>query len=87
MRYKIVVSGVTLILNQPQLDTLMTAVQDAYQISEKHVGTNKGSQGYNNSYVPTIEIKQPHDWLTVHLVADDFVEATLLAMKLDQENS
>ena len=84
MKYKVSVSGVALILNQTQLDTLMTAVQDAYQISEKHVGTNKGSQGYNNAYIPTIEIKQPHDWLGVTLVADDFIEATKLAMKLDK---
>jgi len=83
MKYKVSVGGVPLILDQTQLEILMTAVQDAYQISEKHVGTNKGSQGYNNSYIPTIEIKQPHDWLGVTLVADDFIEATKLAMKLD----
>ena len=87
MKYKIIVSGATLILNQTQLDVLMTAVQDAYQMAEKHVGVNKGSQGYNNSYIPSIEIKQPHDWLTVALVADDFVDATLLAMKLDTGES
>ena len=83
MKYKVSVCGVPLILGQTQLDILVTAVQDAYQISEKHVGTNKGSQGYNNSYIPTIEIKQPHDWLGVTIVADDFIEATKLAMKLD----
>jgi hypothetical protein len=87
MRYKVSVSGVALILNQTQLDILMTAVQDAYQMAEKHVGNHKGSQGYNNAYIPTIEVKQPHEWLGVTLVADDFVDATLLAMKLDQENS
>jgi hypothetical protein len=86
MRYKVVVSGATLILNQTQLDTLMLAVQDAYQMAEKHVGTNKGSQGYQNSYVPIIESKQPHDWLAVNLVADDFVEATKLAMLLDKSD-
>jgi hypothetical protein len=77
------VSGVPLILNQTQLDILLTAVQDAHQLAEKHVGANKGSQGYNNAYIPTIEVKQPHDWLAVQLVADDFVDATKLAMKLD----
>jgi hypothetical protein len=87
MKYKVMVSGATLILNQAQLDILMTAVQDAYQISEKHVGANKGSQGYNNAYIPSIEVKQPHEWLTVHLMADDFVDATLLAMKLDTGES
>ena len=87
MKYKISVSGVSLILEQTQLDILMTAVQDAHQLTEKHVGNGKGSQGYNNAYIPSLEVKQPHDWLGVTLVADDFIEATKLAMKLDQENS
>ena len=87
MKYKVSVSGVALVLDHTQLDILMTAVQDAYQMTEKHVGNHKGSQGYNNAYIPTLEVKQPHDWLQVHIVADDFVDATLLAMKLDQENS
>jgi len=47
------------------------------------VGNGKGSQGYNNAYVPTIEIKQPHDWLGVTLVAEDFVDSVMMAMKLD----
>jgi heme-binding NEAT domain protein len=82
MKYKLNVGGATVLLNQTQLETMLVALQDAYQMSEMHVGTNKGSQGYNNSYVPTVEIKQPHDWLVVSLVADDFVEATKLAMLL-----
>jgi len=87
MRYKVQVSGVPLILNEAQMALLLTAVQDAEQLGEKHVGNYKGSQGYNNAYVPTVEVKQPHDWLHVSIVADDFVDATKLAMKLDQENS
>ena len=86
MRYKVTVSGATLILTQHQLEILMTAVQDAHQFAEKHVGNHKGTQGYNNSYIPTLEIKQPHEWLGVHIVADDFVDATLLAMKLDKSD-
>ena len=85
MKYKVSVSGVPLILNQHQLELMMTAVQDAYQIAEKHVGAGKGSQGYNNAYIPTLEVKQPHDWLGVTLVADDFIDATLLVMKLDKD--
>ena len=86
MRYKVSVSGTALLLTQHQLEILMTAVQDAEQLSEKHVGTGKGSQGYNNAYIPTLEVKQPHDWLTVTLVADDFIDATKLAMKLDKDH-
>jgi hypothetical protein len=85
MRYKISVSGVLLVLNESQMTLLLTAVQDADQISERHVGTGKGSQGYSNSYIPTIEVKQPHEWLQVHIVAEDFVDATKLTMKLNSD--
>jgi hypothetical protein len=87
MRYKVQVSGVPLILNEAQMALLLTAVQDAEQLAEKHVGNHKGSQGYNNAYVPTVEVKQPHEWLQVHIVADDFVDATKLAMKLDKDET
>jgi hypothetical protein len=69
------------------MEILLTAVQDADQFGEKHVGNGKGSQGYQKAYVPTIENKQPHEWLAVHLVAEDFVDATKLAMKLDPGES
>lgn len=85
MKYKVAVSGVQLILDQNQLEILMTAVQDAHQFSEKHVGNHKGTQGYNNAYIPTLEVKQPHEWLGVTIVADDFVDATKLAMKLERD--
>jgi hypothetical protein len=73
------------LLTQHQLEILMTAVQDAELLGETHVGSGKGSQGYQNSYNPTIETKQPHEWLSVLCVADDFVDATKLAMKLAKE--
>lgn len=85
MKYKVAVSGVQLILDQNQLEILTTAVQDALQFAEKHVGNHKGTQGYNNAYIPTLEVKQPHEWLGVTIVADDFVDATKLAMKLEND--
>jgi hypothetical protein len=85
MRYQVIVSGKNLLLTQHQLEILMTAVQDAEQIGELPVGTGKGSQGYQKSYIPSIEVKQPHDWLTVTIVADDFVDASKLTMKLVKE--
>lgn len=87
MRYQIAVSGKNILLNQHQLEILMTAVQDAEQIGEKHVGAGKGSQGYQKAYVPAIECKQPHEWLNVLCVADDFVDATKLTMKLDKDET
>ena len=85
MRFQLAISSRNILLTQQQLDILLTAVQDAEQLSEHHVGTGKGSQGYQKSYIPSIESKQPHEWLTVQCVADDFVEATKLTMKLIKE--
>jgi hypothetical protein len=87
MRYKVQVSGIPLILNESQMTLLLTAVQDAEQLTEKHVGTGKGSQGYNNAYTPTVEVKQPHDWLQVHIVTDDFIDTIKLTMKLDKDET
>lgn len=87
MRYKVSVSGTTLILTEAQMALLLTAVQDAEQLSERHVGNNKGSQGYSNSYVPTVEVKQPHDWLQAYIVTDDFIDTIKLTMKLDNDEA
>jgi hypothetical protein len=85
MKYIVNVSGTELVLNEHQLAMLVTAVQDAEQLTEKHVGAGKGSQGYNTAYVPTVDIKQPHTWLTVKIMADDFVETIKLTMKLEKD--
>lgn len=85
MKYLVAVSGKELVLNDHQLALLVTAVQDAEQLTEKHVGTGKGSQGYNNSYVPTVEILQPHTWLSAKIMSDDFVETIKLTMKLEDD--
>jgi hypothetical protein len=85
MRYLVNVSGKNLALTPHQLEILMTAVADAEQMDQKHVGKNLGSQGYDNAYMPTIESKQPHEWLQVNVAADDFIDAIKLTMKLTTE--
>ena len=87
MRYLVTISSKNVILTQHQLEILMTAVQDADLMDQKHVGAKKGSQGYDSAYIPTIETKQPHEWLQASIVADDFVDAIKLAMKLDARES
>lgn len=87
MKFQLNISGKQIILTQHQLAILLTAVQDAEQLGEKHVGNHQGSQGYNNAYVPLVEVKQPHDWLQVHIVADDFIDAIKLTMKVNADES
>jgi hypothetical protein len=87
MKYLINVSGKNLALTEHQLAVLLTAVQDADMMDQKHVGAKQGSQGYDNAYVPTIESKQTHEWLQVTVMTDDFVDAIKLTMKLDTGES
>jgi len=87
MRYLVKICERQLALTQHQLEILMTAVHDAEQISEKHVGTGKGSQGYQKAYIPSIEVKQPHEWLQATVMADDYVDAIKLTMRLDEDGS
>lgn len=87
MKYQVVISGKSVILSDHQMNLLLTAVQDAEQLTERHVGNYKGSQGYNNAYVPVVEVKQPHEWLTVSIMSEDFLETVKLTMKLDREES
>jgi len=82
MKYQLSMSGRQIILTEAQLELLITAVQDAEQLSEKYVGSGGGSQGSNNNYIPVIERKLMHDWLQVQVMQDDFVDTVKLSMKL-----
>ena len=87
MRYLVSINGKNVVLTQHQLEILMIAVQDADLMDQKHVGKGKGSQGYDNAYVPTIESKQPHEWLQANIVSDDFIDTIKLTMKLDKDET
>jgi hypothetical protein len=82
MKYQISMCGRNVVLTEAQLETLITAVQDADHLSEKYVGSGAGSQGSGNNYVPVIERKLLHDWLQVQVMQDDYVDAVKLSMKL-----
>jgi hypothetical protein len=82
MKYQLAISNRHIILTEAQLELLITAVQDADQLSEKYVGSGAGSQGSGNNYVPVIERKLLHDWLQVQVMQDDYVDAVKLSMKL-----
>jgi hypothetical protein len=87
MRYLVNISGKNIALTEPQLAVLLTAVQDADLMDQKHVGAKKGSQGYDNAYVPTVERKPTHEWLQAAVMPDDFVDAVKLTMKLNSDET
>ena len=83
MKHQLAISGKTVLLTQIQLEILMTAVQDAEILGEKHVGNGLGSQGYQKAYLPIIETKHPHEWLTTMVMSNEFIESTKFVTKLD----
>lgn len=87
MRYLVNVSGKNLALTEHQLTLLMASVQDADLMDQKHVGNGKGCQGYSNAYIPTVERKQTHEWLTATVMSDDYIDTVKLAMKLDTDET
>jgi hypothetical protein len=87
MKFQINISGKNIILTQHQLEILLTAVQDAEQLGEKHVGNGQGSQGYQKAYVPIVEVKHSHDWLNTLIVSDDYLDAIKLTMKVSADAS
>lgn len=87
MRYLVNISSKTLALTEPQLALLMTAVQDADVMDQKHVGAKKGSQGYDKAYIPTVESMQTHEWLQVAVMPDDFIDTIKLTMKLGKDET
>lgn len=83
MRYQFDISGRKLLLTQAQMEAVVDALQTVDILSEKHVGTNAGSQGYQNSYVPTIEHKLAHEFLVFMPMHQNFYDTIKLSMKLD----
>lgn len=84
MKYVVTMPGdKKLLLTEAQLEILMSAVDGAEMLVDKHVGNNNGTHGYNNAYIHTIETKRTVEWFTVSPVADDYLDTVRLASKLE----
>lgn len=76
-----------LLLTAHQLEVLVTAVDGADMLTDKHVGDKKGTHGYNNCYIHDVQPRRVHEWLNVKPVADDYLDTIKLAVKLhDKED-
>lgn len=72
------------LLTPEQLGVIMSTVKGCEVMSEKHVGTDKGSQGYLNSYVPLVfEPKNLSETLKCEPVDQDLIDTIKLTMKLN----
>jgi hypothetical protein len=64
--------------------TIMGVVKDCEVMGEKHIGTNKGTQGYDNSYVPIVyKPTVLSEALPCKPVDEDLIDTIKLTMKLN----
>lgn len=74
-----------LVFSEAQLEAFVAAIEPTDTLGSKHVGNNKGTHGYGNSYVHAIAPTNPMEWVRVTPVTDDYVDALKLAAKLEKE--
>lgn len=72
------------LLTPEQLGVIMGAVKGCEVMSEKHVGTDNGTQGYSNSYVPLVYTpKNLPEVLKCQPVEQDLIDTIKLTMTLN----
>ena len=72
------------LLTPEKLGVIMGAVKGCEVMSEKHVGADKGSQGYTNAYVPLVfSPKNLPEVLKCQPVDQDLIDTIKLTMKLN----
>jgi ribosome-interacting GTPase 1 len=70
-----------------QLETIIDTLADAEHLTETHVGTNLGSQGYQNSFVPVIKPVVANDLFNVMAINQDYIDTIKLTMKINDNLS
>lgn len=74
-----------LLLTAHQLEILVTALDGAEMLTNRHVGDKKGTHGYNNCYVHDVLSKRTVEWLNIKPVADDYINTIKLTTKLEDK--
>ena len=78
------VGGHEFLLSPEGVATIMQAVKDCEVLETKHVGSGKGTQGYDLSYVPIVyKPRLLRDALKCAPVDQDLIDTIKLTMKLN----
>lgn len=85
MKYLLKINGTDCLLTHEQVNTIVETLEGCETYGEKHVGQDKGTQGYNNSYIPFIGQSHLHEWLKINVMSDDLIETIKLRMKLEAQ--
>lgn len=83
MKFRLTVNGNNILVDTRQLESLIDILADAEHLTETHVGTNLGSQGYQNSFVPIIKPVICNELFTVSPINQDYIDTIKLTMKVN----
>ena len=85
MKFKLTINGHQILVDTQQLGHIVDTLASAEFLTETHVGTNMGSQGYQNAYVPAIKPVVTHELFTVAPMNQDLIDTIKLSMKLNDD--
>jgi aerobic-type carbon monoxide dehydrogenase small subunit (CoxS/CutS family) len=87
LKFRLTVNGNNLLLDIHQLEKIIDILAGAEHLTESHVGTNQGSQGYQNAFVPLIKPVVPNDLFNVVAINQDYIDTIKLTMKLNDSET
>jgi aerobic-type carbon monoxide dehydrogenase small subunit (CoxS/CutS family) len=87
VKFRLTVNGNNLLVDINQLETIIDVLADAEHLTESHVGTNLGSQGYQNSFVPVIKPVVANDLFNVMAINQNYIDTVKLTMKINDNLS
>jgi aerobic-type carbon monoxide dehydrogenase small subunit (CoxS/CutS family) len=87
MKFRLTVNGNNILVDIHQLETIVDTLAGAEHLTESHVGTNLGSQGYQNSFVPVIKPVVANDLFNVMAINQDYIDTIKLTMKVNDNLS
>jgi len=81
--FQLKVGSNNFLLPPDRLAILMATLKGCEVMDEKHVGTDKGTQGYGNAYVPVVYTPKLSKVLMCEPIDEDLIDTIKLTMKLN----
>jgi hypothetical protein len=85
MKFIVKIDGNEVLLNGAQVEALTNIFQDCDYVYDENVGKDKGTHGYNMSYIHHIKPFNCSQSMTLKVMPKDQYEATKLVTKLNKE--
>lgn len=85
LNFVVEIASKRVVLDAAKLEKLWDIVHGADVMSEKWVGSGKGTTGSSKDYLPIISMFEAHKDLTITTVSQDQVEAIKFVMKQQEQ--